>query len=473
MFCSPMTQRLVEKSFDDSSASGGAGEGRGECKPAVAVELDAHSRERRTLVRSRDLFERAKKVIPGCAQTFSKGYTQYVQGVAPIFLERGKGSYVWDVDGNRYIDLVQGLLPNILGYADEGVNQAVSHQIGQGHSFSMPHPLEVELAEKLVDLIPCAEMVRFGRNGSDATSAAVRCARAYTGRDIVACCGYHGWQDWYIGATARHRGVPQAVRDLTKTFSYNDLASLEAIFKAHPDNVACVIMEPTNFTAPAPGFLEGVRALATRHKAVLVFDEICTGFHLGLGGAQKLFGVTPDLACFGKAMGNGFPISVVVGRGDVMQIFEDIFVSFTFAGEVSAMAASLEVIQRLETEPIINEMARRGARIQDTVRTCAAANGIESNVANLGMPQWSITKFLDRRGAESIELKSLFQQEFIKRGILTLGTHNLNATLSDLDTTHIVTAYEEVLPIVADAIQANDAASRLEGSMIQVIFKVR
>jgi glutamate-1-semialdehyde 2,1-aminomutase len=468
-----MTQKLIEKSFDDAMISGGAAGTGGEGKPTVVVELGSHDGEMRTLSKSKALFERARKVIPGCAQTFSKGYTQYVQGVAPIFLARGKGSYVWDVDGNRYIDLVQGLLPNILGYADEGVNKAVSEQIAEGHSFSMPHPLEVELAEKLVELIPCAEMVRFGRNGSDATAAAVRCARAYTGRDVVACCGYHGWQDWYIGATARHRGVPQAVRDLTKTFTYNDLASLEAIFKAHPENVACVIMEPTNFTAPAPGFLEGVRELATRYGAVLVFDEICTGFHLGLGGAQKLFGVTPDLACFGKAMGNGFPISVVVGRGDMMKIFEDIFVSFTFAGEVSAMAASRAVIHRLETQPIIHEMGRRGAKIQDAVRSCAVANGIEKNVVNFGQPQWSITKFFDREGAESVALKSLFQQEFIKRGILTLGTHNLNATLSDSDTDYIVQAYQQVMPILADAVRANDAASRLEGSMIEVIFKVR
>jgi glutamate-1-semialdehyde 2,1-aminomutase len=468
-----MTQKLVEKTFDDAMISGGTAETGGGGNPTIVVELGTHDGKIRALTQSKALFDRAREVIPGCAQTFSKGYTQYVQGVAPIFLARGKGSYVWDVDGNRYIDLVQGLLPNILGYADEGVNRAVSEQIAEGHSFSMPHPLEVELAEKLVELIPCAEMVRFGRNGSDATAAAVRCARAYTGRDVVACCGYHGWQDWYIGATARHRGVPQAVRDLTKTFTYNDLASLEAIFKSNPDNVACVIMEPTNFTAPTPGFLEGVRDLATRHGAVLVFDEICTGFHLGLGGAQKLFGIKPDLACFGKAMGNGFPISVVVGRGDMMKIFEDIFVSFTFAGEVSAMAASREVIHRLETQPIIREMSRRGSRIQDAVRSCAAANGIEKNVVNLGMPQWSTTKFFDRDGAESVALKSLFQQEFIKRGILTLGTHNLNATLSDADVDHIVLAYQQVMPIVADAVKANDAVSRLEGSMIEVIFKVR
>jgi glutamate-1-semialdehyde aminotransferase len=425
------------------------------------------------LTRSKELFERASKVIPGAAQTFSKGYTQYVQGVAPIFLEHGKGSYVWDVDGNRYIDLVQGLLPNILGYADPGVNSAVSEQISRGHSFSMPHPLEVELAEKLVDIIPCAEMVRFGRNGSDATTAAVRCARAYTGRDIIACCGYHGWQDWYIGSTARHRGVPQAVRDLTKPFIYNDLSSLEAIFKANPDRVAAVIMEPTNFVAPASGFLEGVREITSKYGALLIFDEICSGFHLGLGGAQKIYNVTPDLACFGKAMGNGFPISAIVGSSRIMPIFEEIFVSFTFAGEVSAIAASLEVIRRLESEPIITEMARRGAAIKKTIRDEAGKYGVQDKVVNLGYPQWSITKFYDHTGSESIALKSLFQQEFIKRGILTLGTHNLNATLSDADVEHISGAYEEVMPVLAQAIKDDNAAELLEGEIIQVIFRVR
>jgi glutamate-1-semialdehyde 2,1-aminomutase len=468
-----MTEKTLERYFDDASSAGG------ESATITVTEESSHSAttsvgiKTRDLSRSKELFVRARKVIPGCAQTFSKGYTQYVQGVAPIFLERGKGSYVWDVDGNRYLDLVQGLLPNILGYGDDGINKAVSERIERGHSFSMPHPVEVQLAEKLVEIIPCAEMVRFGRNGSDATAGAVRCARAFTGRDIVACCGYHGWQDWYIGSTARHRGVPQAVRDLTKTFTYNDLESLESIFKSHPDDVACVIMEPTNFIAPAPGFLEGVKELTRKHGAVLVFDEICTGFHLGLGGAQKLFGVTPDLACFGKAMGNGFPISVIVGRGDIMKIFEEIFVSFTFAGEVSAMAASLEVIKRLESAPIIAEMGRRGEIIKKAISTSAMTNGVEKNVLNLGMPQWSITKFFDRDGAESIALKSLFQQEFIKRGILTLGTHNLNATLSDNDAEYVASAYREVMPILAEAIQANDAANRLEGSMIEAVFKVR
>ena len=179
---------------------------------------------KRKLGQSQVWLDRARKVIPGCAQTFSKGYTQYVQGVAPVFLQRGKGCRAWDVDGNEYIDYVQGLLPNILGYAHDEVNAAAAAQLAEGHSFSLPHPIEVELAERLTQMIPCAEMVRFGKNGSDATSGAVRAARAYTGRDRIACCGYHGWQDWYIGSTTRNAGVPEAVRQLTHPFPYNDLA---------------------------------------------------------------------------------------------------------------------------------------------------------------------------------------------------------------------------------------------------------
>jgi glutamate-1-semialdehyde aminotransferase len=198
----------------------------------------------RSLARSQEYFNRARLVIPSCTQTFSKGPSQFVQGVAPIFLKRGQGSHVWDVDGNEYIDYPLALGPVILGYNYPAVSDAVRRQIDDGVSFSLPHPLEVEIAEALVQIIPCAEMVRYGKNGSDATSGAVRAARAYTGRELIVCCGYHGWQDWYIATTTRRKGIPQAVCDLTLTFEYNNIASLERIFQDHSDNVAAVIMEP-------------------------------------------------------------------------------------------------------------------------------------------------------------------------------------------------------------------------------------
>jgi glutamate-1-semialdehyde 2,1-aminomutase/spore coat polysaccharide biosynthesis protein SpsF len=436
-------------------------------------QAKAGAAAKRPLVQSQAWLERAKKVIPSCAQTFSKGYTQYVQGVAPIFLQRGKGCRAWDVDGNEYIDYVQGLLPNILGYAHEEVNAAAAAQFAEGHSFSLPHPLEVQLAERLTRLIPCAEMVRFGKNGSDATSGAVRAARAFTGRDRIACCGYHGWQDWYIGSTTRNAGVPKAVRELTHPFPYNDLASLEKLLEAHPGEFAAVIMEPVNFTEPAQGFLEGVKHVALRHGALLIFDEICSGFHFGLGGAQKIFGVTPDLACFGKAMGNGFPISCVLGRADVMRTFDEIFYSFTFAGEVGSMAAAMKVLDILEQTDALARMESNGRTLQDGINAMAKEAGVGQRIRAVGRPQWSLLKFTDQNGADNPLLKNLFQQEAVKRGVLLLATHNLTAAHGATDIHQTLEVYAEVMKTLAEWVGDSNPARFLEGPMTQPVFRVR
>ncbi len=436
-------------------------------------QAKAGAAPKRPLAQSQAWLERAKKVIPGCAQTFSKGYTQYVHGVAPIFLERGKGCRVWDVDGNEYIDYVQGLLPNILGYAHEEVNAAAAAQLAEGHSFSLPHPLEVQLAERLTRLIPCAEMVRFGKNGSDATSGAVRAARAFTGHERIACCGYHGWQDWYIGSTTRHAGVPKAVRDLTHPFPYNDLASLEKLLEAHPGEFAAVIMEPVNFVEPAHGFLEGVKHLAHRHGALLIFDEICVGFHFGLGGAQKLYGVTPDMACFGKAMGNGFPISCILGRADVMHTFEEIFYSFTFAGEVASMAAAMKVLDILEQTDALAQIESNGRTLQDAVNAMAKEAGLGQRIRAVGRPQWSLLKFFDQNGADSPLLRNLFQQEVVKRGILFLASHNVTAAHETTAIHQTLEAYAEVFKTLAAWVGDADPARFLEGPMTQPVFRVR
>jgi glutamate-1-semialdehyde 2,1-aminomutase/spore coat polysaccharide biosynthesis protein SpsF len=425
------------------------------------------------LAKSQEWLARSKKVIPGCAQTFSKGYTQYVQGVGPLFLERGAGCRVWDVDGNQYIDYVQGLLPNILGYAHEEVNRAAAAQLSQGHSFSLPHPLEVELAERLTRLIPCAEMVRFGKNGSDATSGAVRAARAFTKRDRVACSGYHGWQDWYIGTTTRNAGVPKAVRELTHPFAYNDLTSLEKVLTAHPGEFAAVIMEPVNFVEPLPGFLEGVKELAQKHGAVLIFDEICSGFHFGLGGAQKIFNVTPDLACFGKAMGNGFPIACVVGRAEIMRTFDEIFYSFTFAGEVASMAAAMKVLDILENTGALKQIEAGGRTLQEGLKCLAKEAGLAGRVDTVGRPQWSLLKFRNADGTDSAVMKNLFQQEAIKRGILLLATHNMTAAHDAGAIEQTLAAYAEVLKTLAGWLSDPDPARFLEGAMAQPVFKVR
>jgi glutamate-1-semialdehyde 2,1-aminomutase/spore coat polysaccharide biosynthesis protein SpsF len=436
-------------------------------------EAHAAAAPRRPIEKSKAWLARAEKVIPGCSQTFSKGSNQHVRGVAPIFLAKGKGCRVWDVDGNEYIDYIQGLLPNILGYAHDGVNLAVAEQLAQGHSFSLPHPLEVELAERLTRLIPCAEKVRFGKNGSDATSGAVRAARALTGRERIACCGYHGWQDWYIGSTTRNAGVPGAVRALTHTFVYNDLVSLQKLLNEHPGEFAAVIMEPVNFWPPAAGFLEAVKDLAHRHGALLIFDEICSGFHFGLGGAQKRFGVTPDMACFGKAMGNGFPIACVVGRSDVMKVFEDIFFSFTFGGEVASMAAAMTVLDVLETTDALTRMDANGRLLQEGLNSLAKEAGLENCLQCIGYPFWSLIRFLDSAGKDSLLVRSLFTQECAKRGVLLLATHNMTAAHDPLAIEQTLKVYAEVCKTVAKWLSDVCPEQYLEGEMIQSVFKVR
>jgi len=242
--------------------------------------------------------ERSLKSIPLASQTFSKSLTQYPRGVSPFFIEKGEGSKVWDLDGNKYIDFVNSLASVTLGYCDKDIDEAVQNQLKNGVTFSLPHALETKLAEKLIDIIPCAEKVRFAKNGTDATSAAVRIARAYTGKEHIAVCGYHGWQDWYIGSTTRDLGVPKAVKDLTHKFEYNNIESLEKIFQKF--DLACVIMEPMNIEYPKKDFLEGVKKITNKNKALLVFDETVTGFRYSLGGAQEFFGVIPDMATLEK-----------------------------------------------------------------------------------------------------------------------------------------------------------------------------
>ena len=383
------------------------------------------------LDKSIEWLNRSSKVIPGGAQTYSKSWRHHIRGVTPIFLENGDGALVTDVDGNVYVDLIQGLLPNILGYSHKEVNEAAYLQSMTGHSFSLPHPIEVKLAEKICEIVPCAEMVRFGKNGSDATAGAVRAARAFTNRDNVAVCGYHGWQDWYIGSTSRNAGVPSAVCDLTHSFNYNDIDSLRSLLNSRPNQFAAVILEPTNFYAPEDNFLQAVKDLTHEHGAILIFDEICSGFHFGLGGAQKIYDVTPDLATFGKALGNGWPISCICGRSEVMQIFEDAFVSFTFAGDISAMAAALKVIEILEETDAYQRMKLAGTQLVDGARVMANLAGFGPNMFSIdGHPHWSFFNFYDEQGNVDVAARSLWIQEVTRRGVLILTTFNICSALS-------------------------------------------
>lgn len=393
--------------------------------------------------------------------------------MSPFFIERGRGSRVWDVDGNEYIDFVNSLLSISLGYQDPDVRKAVDAQLDEGTIFSLPHPIEVKVAEKLVEMVPCAEMVRFGKNGSDATAGAIRLARAYTGRDHVAVCGYHGWQDWYIGSTARNLGVPQAVRDLTHTFMYNDIGSLEAIFKDHPDGLAAVILEPMNIAEPKPGFLEEVKDLCARHKTLLVFDETITGFRFARGGAQELFGVTPDLATFGKGMANGYPIAAVVGRAEIMRLMEEIFYSFTFGGETLSLAASLAVLEKIDREPVLSTIHRQGEKVRDGLRELIGKHGLEDVCSVAGHPAWTFFVIKDTEAYGMWHLKTLYLQEMFARGILTVGTHNISYAHSDADVARLLDCYDEILIMLKTVVENRNIEEFLRAKPLEPLFKVR
>jgi glutamate-1-semialdehyde 2,1-aminomutase len=263
---------------------------------------------------SSSFHSQVKNIIPGASQTFSKSSTQYPVGISPLFAEKAKGAYVWDIDNNRYLDLVNSLAAITLGYRNRTVDRSVKKQLKKGSIFSLPGKLEAEVAEQIINLVPSAEQVRFGKNGTDATTAAIRIARAYTGRDDVAVCGYHGWQDWYIGSTSRNKGVPESVSNHTHTFKYNDFESLKEVNAACPNGLAAVILEPMNSDWPAPGWLESIRNFCDQNGAILIFDETITGFRFKAGGAQEEFNVLPDLTTLGKGIANGFPLSAITGK---------------------------------------------------------------------------------------------------------------------------------------------------------------
>lgn len=424
-------------------------------------------------LRSTELLTRAEKVIPLGSQTFSKSKIQYPSGAAPMFLTRGDGGRVWDVDGQRYVDLVCGLLPVVLGYRDPDVDTAIRAQLENGIIFSLATELEVELAEKLVEIIPCAEMVRFGKNGSDATSAAVRLARAFTGRDHVIACGYHGWQDWYVGATVRNKGVPVAVRELTHKVAFNNLDAVHNLLRQHADNVAAIMLEPLGADEPAPGYLESLKELAHKHGTLLVFDEMITGFRVSLGGAQAHYRVTPDLATFGKAMANGMPLSTVLGRADVMREMEEIFFSSTFGGETLSLAAALAVIRKMQTQPVIETLWKTGAVLADGANRLIEDYRLSSSIQLKGIDPWKIINFVDTRGTRKEAIKTLFIKEMLRHGVLINATHNVCYAHDASDVHAVLAAWEKTLRTIAEEIGSGRLEQRLGVPVIMPVFSVR
>ena len=421
---------------------------------------------------SERLLRLAEAVIPLGSQTFSKSRTQYPVGVSPFFASKGSGSYLWDVDGNKYVDLVASLAAVTLGYGDPEINKAVKRQLKKGVSLSLSSKLETVVAEKIIDLVPSAEMVRFAKNGSDATSAAVRIARYFTGRDHIISIGYHGWHDWYIGSTTRSMGVPSAVQALTLSARYNDLSHVENLFEEAKGDVAAVILEPMNSVDPAPGYLESLRNFCSSNNILLIFDEVITGFRFARGGAQELFGVTPDLSCFGKGIANGFPISVIAGRREIMEGFKEVFFSGTFGGELLSLTAANVVLDKVRENRVIPELYRLGQAIQQGLLGEISRNKYEFvNIS--GNPTWTFLNWTLSSDALQNKVKTYFLQEMFKRGILVLSTNNVTTTLSQKDISKILTAYAEVFEAISQALERDSLDALLECQPIVPLFKVR
>ncbi len=417
--------------------------------------------------RSNELYNRARTLIPCATQTLAKGPGQYVNGVAPKYLVRGRGARVWDADGNEFLDYNMAIGPIALGYCHPAVDTAIAEQLANGITFSMMHPLEVAVAELLAEVVPNAEMVRFSKTGCDVTSAAVRLARAFTGRTKVLCCGYHGWHDWYIGVTDRNLGIPAAVADLTYTFNYNDIASLAESIDA---DTACVIMEPVVFEEPNAGYLQAVRELCTRHGVLLVFDEMWTGFRLALGGAQEHFGVRADLACFSKAIANGMPVSALCGRRDVMALLEhDVFFFTTFGGEALSLAAVKATVNYMREHHVHEHLWRQGAILKHGYNEIAAELGLGYTRCTGLAPRTMVT--FDAEAGNPLELKSLVQQEMLKRGILWSGFHTISFSHTNEDIAYTLVAYREVLSILKQAVQSGDVRARLHGTPVEPVFR--
>ena len=446
--------------------------------------------DRPAIARSDKIYARAKEIIPAGTQTFSKGVTQFVEGFAPKYIQSGKGAYTWDVDGNKYLDFIMACHPIILGYADSDVNQAVIQQLEMGSTFSLMNELEVEVTELLIQTIPCAEMGRFGKNGADATSAGIRIGRAVTGREHVAYCGYHGWHDWYIANTDLNDGVPRFNQELSHSFEYNNLDSLEKIFQDNPDQIAVVIMEPVTISQPEcmrknggcgasecnrqcqQTFLHEVQRMAHHYGALLMFDEVITGFRFAIGGVQELVGVTPDLTAVAKGISNGVPLSAIVGKKEYLGVLDRTFFSFTYGGDCLGLAAASASIPKLLRENVPSHLNMVGERLKTGLNLIFQESGLFEFMRCIGYPCRSIVGFDGQGHLDNLEMKSFVQQELIRRGILWAGYHALSWSHKKEDIDKTLLAFREVSELLSSLIRRNaKLRNYIEGLPVRPVFR--
>ena len=374
---------------------------------------------------------RSKKALAS-PSTFSK-VQLFDGGQTPFCLEKGEGPFTWDVDGNKYIDFIMGLGCVTLGHNHPRVTEAINDQMKKGIAFSLPGPLEIELAEMLIERIPSAELVRFGKNGNDVTSAAVRISRYVSGKDHVLFCGYHGWQDWYICQTSKNGGIPACIGEFSHRFVYNDIDSLVNLIHRHKDNVACIIMEPIAKEWPQDGFLEKVRDVATKNNIILVFDEVVTGFRFHKAGVQALLNVVPDLSCFSKAIANGMPLSVLVGKEKIMSKFNEIFFSLTNAGETLSLAAAKAVIQFYDEVDVTGCLAQVGGKLKNGIKSIIQKHDLNDRMSVTGFDCRFAVVFTnpDDPGYDPMEDHQYWVQLSASHGLLTGGGYMVSYAHTD------------------------------------------
>jgi glutamate-1-semialdehyde 2,1-aminomutase len=430
--------------------------------------------------KSRALQTRFHATIPGGSHTYAKGDDQYPEHSAP-YIERGAGCHVWDVDGNEFVEYGMGLRAVTLGHAYGPVVEAAQRQMTQGANFTRPARIELECAEELLGLIRGAEMVKFAKNGSDVTTAAVKLSRAFTGRDMVAVCAeqpFFSVEDWFIGSTPVAAGIPDPVKALTVKFHYNDPASLEALFSHYPGRIACVMLEPATAMEPVNGFLQEVQRLCARHGALFVLDEMITGFRWHLGGGQEYYGVVPDLASFGKAMGNGFSVSALVGKREIMALGglqhdgDRVFLlSTTHGAETHSLAAAIEVMRIYQREKVVEHLWHQGERLRDGLRQVADGLGLPEHFQVLGLPCNLVYATRDEKRQPSQAFRTLFLQEMIKRGFI-MPSMVVSFSHSDEDIDRTVEAAGEALRVYRRALE-DGIEKHLVGRPVKPVMRQR
>lgn len=394
---------------------------------------------------SNKLIQLARKITPLGAQTYSKSYRYHVAGNAPLFVERGKGSKIWDIDGNEFIDFVLALGPVTVGYNNSKVNRAIKTQLRKGISFSLSTKIEIELAEKLTEIMPGVEMVRFLKNGADATFAAIKLARAYTGRDLILTSGYHGMHDWSISVTENSLGVPENIKDNTISFDYNNKQQVSELFSEYKDRIAAVILEPIQGNGPEDEFLHFLKTITSENKSLLIFDEVVSGFRYAIGGASEYYNVKPDLIAFGKGMANGMPLSVVGGKREVLELIESkkVFISTTFGGETLSMAAALKTIELLSHPDSFNHLWSIGNLIKEALLHLVDKYELDEFVQIIGLAPHCGPVFVSNDiNIDKYDLSSIYNNYMIQNGILTVGIINLSLSHSKKDVLQFIQGAE-------------------------------